>query len=97
MPAHIAREAPMQVQLLDRAHIGRTPCCCWSARRHHVQAKADALLTVLRAPGLRQTPTLEGRLRGDRRDAGRHHHRAQRADHAAARGVGRTFWPTPVR
>jgi len=30
-----------------------------SARRHHVQAEADALLTVLRAPGLRQTPTLE--------------------------------------
>ena len=30
-----------------------------AARRHHVEAKADALLTVLRAPGLRQTPTLE--------------------------------------
>lgn len=30
------------------------------ARRHHVEAKADALLTVLRAPGLRQSSTLEG-------------------------------------
>ena len=30
-----------------------------AARRHHVEAKADALLTVLRAPGLRQNPTLE--------------------------------------
>lgn len=31
-----------------------------AARRHHVEAKADVLLTVLRAPGLRQPPTLEG-------------------------------------
>ncbi len=30
-----------------------------AARRHHVETKADALLPVLRAPGLRQTPTLE--------------------------------------
>lgn len=30
------------------------------ARRHHVEARADALLSVLRAPGLRQSPTLEG-------------------------------------
>jgi len=30
-----------------------------AARRHHVEAKAGALLTVLRAPGLRQNPTLE--------------------------------------
>ena len=29
-----------------------------AARRHHVETKA-ALLPVLRAPGLRQTPTLE--------------------------------------
>jgi transposase len=31
-----------------------------SARRHHVEAKADALLAALRAPGLRQSPTLQG-------------------------------------
>ncbi len=30
-----------------------------AARRHHVEAKADALLAVLRAPGLRQPPTTE--------------------------------------
>ena len=30
-----------------------------AARRHHVEAKADALLAALRAPGLRQPPTLE--------------------------------------
>ncbi len=30
-----------------------------AARRHHVEAKADVLLRVLRAPGLRQSPTLE--------------------------------------
>ncbi len=31
-----------------------------AARRHHVEAKADVLLAVLRAPALRQQPTLEG-------------------------------------
>lgn len=31
-----------------------------AARRHHVEAKADVLLAVLRAPGLPQQPTLEG-------------------------------------
>jgi transposase len=31
-----------------------------AARRHHVEAKADALGSVLRAPALRQPPTLEG-------------------------------------
>ncbi|MDT5027970.1 MAG: hypothetical protein QOE61_4396, partial [Micromonosporaceae bacterium] len=31
-----------------------------AARRHHVEAKADVLLTALRAPALRQPPTLEG-------------------------------------
>jgi transposase len=31
-----------------------------AARRHHVDAKADALLAALRAPGLRQPPALEG-------------------------------------
>jgi transposase len=30
------------------------------ARRHHVEAKADALQAVLRAPALRQAPTLQG-------------------------------------
>ncbi|MEJ7703169.1 MAG: hypothetical protein WKF47_05730 [Geodermatophilaceae bacterium] len=31
-----------------------------AARRHHVEAKADALLAVLRAPALRQPATLQG-------------------------------------
>ena len=31
-----------------------------AARRHHVEEKADALLRLLRAPGLRQAPVLEG-------------------------------------
>jgi len=31
-----------------------------AARRHHVEAKADVLLQVLRAPGLRQPSTIEG-------------------------------------
>jgi len=31
-----------------------------AARRHHVEAKADALLVVLRAPALRQPSTLQG-------------------------------------
>ncbi len=31
-----------------------------AARRHHVEVKAEELLTVLRAPGLRQPPTLQG-------------------------------------
>lgn len=30
-----------------------------AARRHHVEARADVLLVVLRAPALRQQPTLE--------------------------------------
>ena len=30
-----------------------------AARRHHAEAKADVLLAALRAPGLRQPPTLE--------------------------------------
>jgi transposase len=30
-----------------------------ASRRHHVEAKAEALLTALRVPGLRQAPTLE--------------------------------------
>jgi len=30
-----------------------------AARRDHVEAKADVLLVVLRAPALRQQPTLE--------------------------------------
>ena len=31
-----------------------------AARRHHVEAKAEALLTVLRAPALRQPATIQG-------------------------------------
>src|SRR5664279_4503280 len=31
-----------------------------TARRHHVEAKAGALLTVLRTPALRQPATLQG-------------------------------------
>jgi transposase len=31
-----------------------------SARRHHVETKADTLLAALRAPGLQQPPSLEG-------------------------------------
>ena len=66
-----------------------------AARRHHVEAKADALLAVLRAPGSASTRDHRGRLRGRRCRAGRHHHRAERADHAVGGGGGRAFWSAP--
>jgi transposase len=47
-PARVARLTRSQVVSALRA-----------ARRHHVEAKADALLAVLRAPGLRQPATTE--------------------------------------
>jgi hypothetical protein len=48
---------PARAAKLTRA---RLVAALRGARRHHVEAKADALLTVLRAPGLRQSSTLEG-------------------------------------
>jgi hypothetical protein len=42
-----------------------------AARRHHVEAKADVLLAVLRAPALRQTSHHPGRVRGRRDRASR--------------------------
>ena len=47
-PARVARLTRSQVVSALRA-----------ARRHHVEAKADAVLAVLRAPGLRQPATTE--------------------------------------
>jgi len=47
----------------DRAaklNRGQLVAALRTARRHHVEAKAGVLLTVLRAPALRQPPTLEG-------------------------------------
>lgn len=48
-PGRAAKLSRSQLAVLLRA-----------ARRHHVEAKADVLLAVLRAPALRQQPTLEG-------------------------------------
>lgn len=48
-PGRAAKLSRSQLMVLLRA-----------ARRHHVEAKADVLLAVLRAPALRQQPTLEG-------------------------------------
>jgi hypothetical protein len=67
-----------------------------AARRHHVEAKADALLAVIRAPGLRQPATTEAALCCRRFcRAGRHHHGVQRADRTSAGGGGRAFWSAP--
>jgi len=49
--------APGQAAKLTR---GQLVAALRAARRHHVEAKADALLTVLRAPALRQPSTTEG-------------------------------------
>jgi len=49
--------APGQAAKLTR---GQLVAALRAARRHHVEAKANALLTVLRAPALRQPSTTEG-------------------------------------
>ena len=48
---------PARAAKLPRAQI---PAALRAARRHHAEARADAMLTVLRAPGLRQPPVTEG-------------------------------------
>jgi transposase len=48
---------PVRAAKLTR---GQLVAALRAARRHHVEAKADALGAVLRAPALRQPPTLEG-------------------------------------
>jgi hypothetical protein len=48
--------SPARVGKLTRSQV---VSALRAARRHHVEAKADALLAVLRAPGLRQPPTTE--------------------------------------
>jgi len=61
--------APDALQLLGRAADpdraakltrGQLVAVLRAARRHHVEAKADALLTLLRAPALRQPATIQG-------------------------------------
>ena len=48
---------PPRAAKLTRAQI---TAALRAARRHHAEARADVLLTVLRAPGLRQPPVTEG-------------------------------------
>jgi len=48
--------SPARVAKLTRSQV---VSALRAARRHHVEAKADALLAVLRAPGLRQPATTE--------------------------------------
>jgi transposase len=48
---------PPRAARLTRAQI---TAALRGARRHHVEARADVLLAVLRAPGLRQPPVTEG-------------------------------------
>ena len=48
--------SPARVGKLTRSQV---VSALRAARRHHIEAKADALLTVLRAPGLRQPTTTE--------------------------------------
>ena len=48
--------SPSRVEKLTRSQV---VSALRVARRHHVEAKADPLLAVLRAPGLRQHPTTE--------------------------------------
>jgi transposase len=48
--------SPARVAKLTRSQV---VSALRAARRHHPEAKADALLTVLRAPGLRQPSTTE--------------------------------------
>jgi hypothetical protein len=48
--------SPARVGKLTRSQV---VSALRAARRHHAEAKADALLTVLRAPGLRQPETTE--------------------------------------
>ena len=48
---------PVRAAKLTR---GQLVAALRAARRHHVEAKADALLTVLRTPALRQPATLQG-------------------------------------
>jgi transposase len=48
---------PARAAKLTRAQI---TAALRAARRHHAEARADAMLTVLRAPGLRQPPVTEG-------------------------------------
>ena len=48
--------SPARVAKLTRSQV---VSALRAARRHHVEAKADAVLAVLRAPGLRQPPTTE--------------------------------------
>jgi hypothetical protein len=48
--------SPARVEKLTRSQV---VSALRAARRHHVEAKADVLLAVLRAPGLRQPATTE--------------------------------------
>jgi len=48
---------PARAAKLTRAQV---TAALRAARRHHAEARADAMLTVLRAPGLRQPPVTEG-------------------------------------
>ena len=48
--------SPLRATKLTRSQV---VSALRAARRHHAEAKADALLAVLRAPGLRQPATTE--------------------------------------
>ena len=52
---------PVRAARLTR---GQLVAALRAARRHRVEAKADALLAVLRAPALRQPAALEGAYAG---------------------------------
>ena len=49
--------SPLRAAKLTRAQIDSA---LRAARRHHIEAKAPALMALLRAPALRQPPTIEG-------------------------------------
>lgn len=84
--------SPARVGRLTRSQV---VSALRSARRQHVETKADTILAVLRAPGLRQPTTTEAAYAAVVVGQVRAHHCVERADRAAERGGGRALWSAP--
>ena len=78
-------------------HRRRSPRRCRRAHRRDVEAKAAPAAGSPAGAGSCASHRRADRLRRDRGQRGRAHHRAQHPDRGARGGGGRPFWPAPGR